>query len=216
MYTLFVSQTAFVTGAERARVSEVNGISSPVAGADWKHPQGPDSSIVGQDDHPVVEMNYYDASAYCAWAGGHLPTEAQWEYAARGSDGRIFPRGSPMPDDRLLNAADSNLPAPFARQDQNDGYRYTAPVGSYPAGNSPFGVEDMAGNAWEWTRSLYRDYPYNPDDGREIQAAPAAGDLVVLRGGGFYSDYGSVRSTLRYGAMPDLANDATGFRCVYP
>ena len=216
MFTLFVTQTAFVTSAERTGSSEVNGISTPVSGADWRHPQGPGSSIAGMDNYPVAQMNYYSASAYCSWAGGHLPTEAQWEMAARGSDGRLFPWGNAMPDDHLLNAADSSLPEPFARQDQNDGYRYTAPVGSFPAGNSPFGAQDMAGNVWEWTRSLYRDYPYNPGDGREIANAPAAGDLVVIRGGGFFDDYGSVRSTLRYGAIPDLSHDATGFRCVYP
>lgn len=216
MFALFVAQTGFFTGAERTGASEVNGISTPVQGADWRHPQGPGSSIDGKDDHPVVQMNYYAAAAYCNWAGGSLPTEAQWEKAARGSDGRLFPWGNEMPNERLLNAADSSLPVPWAQKDQNDGYRYTAPVGSFPAGDSPYGVEDMAGNAWEWTRSLYKAYPYNPGDGRELQTAPAAGDKVVLRGGGFYDDYGSVRSTLRYGAIPDLSHDAIGFRCAYP
>jgi formylglycine-generating enzyme required for sulfatase activity len=216
MFGLFVNQTGFVTGAERAGASEVYGITTPVPGADWLHPQGPASSISGLDSYPVVQMSYFAAAAYCAWAGGSLPTEAQWEKAARGGDGRLFPWGDQMPNETLLNAADSNLPVPWAQKDQNDGYRYTAPVGSFLAGESPYGAEDMAGNAWEWTRSLYKDYPYNPSDGRETQTAPAAGDKVVLRGGGWYSDYGSVRSTLRYGAIPDLSNDATGFRCVYP
>jgi formylglycine-generating enzyme required for sulfatase activity len=216
MFSLFVAQTGYITGAERNGAAEVNGNPNPVPGADWRHPQGTASSIIGLDNHPVVQMSWYSSSAYCKWAGGSLPTEAQWENAARDGDGRLFPWGNDLPKANLLNAADSSLPVSWAQKDQNDGYRYTSPVGSYPDGNSPYGVEDMAGNAWEWTRSIYKDYPYNPGDGREIQTAPTPGDKVTIRGGGFYDDYGSVRSTLRYGGMPDLSHDATGFRCVYP
>lgn len=216
MFSLFVAQTGYVTGAERTGAAEVNGNPNPVPGADWRHPQGTGSSISGNDNHPVVQMNWYSASAYCKWAGGSLPTEAQWEKAARDGDGRLFPWGNDLPKGNLLNAADSSLPVSWAQKDQNDGYRYTAPVGSFPDGNSPYGVEDMAGNVWEWTRSIYKDYPYDPGDGREIQTTPGPGDKVTMRGGGFYDDYGSVRSTLRYAGIPDLSHDATGFRCVYP
>ncbi len=89
-------------------------------------------------------------------------------------------------------------------------------MGSYPAGASPYGVLDLAGNAWEWTRSIYRDYPYHPDDGREVSTAPAAGDKMVLRGGSWFDDYGSLRSTLRYGGLPLNTTDGIGLRCVYP
>jgi len=216
MFAAFVSDTGYLTGAEKTGASEVVGNTQPVQGADWRHPQGPASSIDGLADHPVVQMNWYAANAYCRWAGGLLPTEAQWEKAARGTDGRLFPWGNDLPKDSLLNAADSSLPVAWARPDQNDGYRYTSPVGAYPAGNSPYGVADMAGNAWEWSRSVLRDYPYKLDDGRELTGDPAAGDKVVMRGGSWYDDYGSVRSTLRYGGKPDLSHDATGFRCAYP
>ncbi len=216
MFTLFTDATGFITGAERGGASEVNGITDPVFGANWRHPQGPDSSISGLDDHPVVQANWYAADAYCKWAGGSLPTEAQWEKAARDTDGRLFPWGNELPKDVYLNAADSNLPVAWARSDMNDGYRYTAPVGSYPAGVSPYGALDMAGNAWEWTRSLFKNYPYITNDGRELAGQPAAGDRLVMRGGSWYDDYGSVRSTLRYGGKPDQAHDAVGFRCAYP
>ena len=212
----FVTATGYLTGAERTGYSEVSGILTPVQGADWRHPQGPDSSVTGLGDNPVVQVNWFDAAAYCKWAGASLPSEAQWEKAARGSDGRLFPWGSSMPVGYLLNAADINLPEPWADSGQNDGYRYTAPVGSYPEGNSPYGAEDMAGNVWEWTRSLYKDYPYQANDGREIQTAPASTDKVVLRGGSWFSDYGSVRSTLRATSLPAQAQDALGFRCIYP
>jgi len=216
MFSLFVAATNFISGAENTGASEVNGIATAVSGADWRHPQGPDSSIDGKNDYPVVQMNWFAAFAYCQWSGGSLPTEAQWEKAARGSDGRLFPWGSSLPDATRLNAADVNSSAAWANKSQDDGYRYTAPVGSFPGGDSPYGVEDLAGNAWEWTRSLYKDYPYNPSDGREITSSANVTGNVVLRGGGFYDDYGSVRSTLRYGGMPGLSHDATGFRCVYP
>ncbi len=219
-FAQFVTATGYLTGAERTGYSEVNGITTPVYGADWRHPQGPGSSIDLLGDHPVVQVDWFAAAAYCQWASGSLPTEAQWEKAARGADGRLFPWGNDMPDGAFLNAADVNLPEDWSSTSQNDGYRYTAPVGSYPEGSSPYGALDMAGNVWEWTRSLLKDYPYQVGDGREISAHPlgnpASGEKVVLRGGGWYSDYGSVRSTLRASGMPGQAQDAIGFRCAYP
>lgn len=216
MFKQFVTETNFITGAEKTGASAVNGASEPVPAADWRHPQGLISSIDGLDNHPVVQMNWYAANAYCRWIGAKLPTEAQWEKAARGTDGRLFPWGNTLPLAVYLNAADSNLPEAWARTDQNDGFRFTAPVGTYPAGASPFGVLDMAGNAWEWTRSLYRDYPYLLQDGRELMGDPTVTDKVVLRGGCWYDDYGSVRSTLRYGGKADQSTDGIGFRCAMP
>ncbi len=216
----FVTATNYLTGAERTGYSEVSGTTTPVYGADWRHPQGPDSGIDGLGDYPVVQVDWFAAAAYCQWAGGSLPSEAQWEKAARGTDGQLFPWGNAMPTAAFLNAADVSLPVAWASTSQDDGYRYTAPVGSFPEGNSPYGAEDMAGNVWEWTRSLMKDYPYQAGDGREVAAHPladpASGSLLVLRGGSWYSDYGSVRSTLRANGMPGQAQDAIGFRCVYP
>jgi formylglycine-generating enzyme required for sulfatase activity len=212
----FVAKTGFRTNAEQVGNSAVYGFAVPVSGANWRSPQGSGSSIDGKSDHPVVQLNWFAASEYCSFVGGLLPTEAQWERAARGTDGRLFPWGNDLPDDFLLNAADRNLPAPHARQDKNDGFQYTSPVGHYPAGDSPYGLHDMAGNAWEWTRSVYVNYPYLPNDGREIVGQPAPDFLVVLRGGSWYDDYGSVRSTLRYGGPAQSATDGTGFRCVVP
>ncbi len=216
----FVTAASYLTSAERTGFSEVSGITTPVYGADWRHPRGPGSSIDFLGDHPVVQVDWFAAAAYCQWAGGSLPTEAQWEKAARGTDGRLFPWGNGMPEATLLNAADVNLPESWSSTSQDDGYQYTAPVGSYPDGNSPYGAEDMAGNVWEWTRSLFKDYPYQASDGREVSAYPLAdppsSQKVVLRGGSWYSDYGSVRSTLRASGLPGQAQDAIGFRCAYP
>lgn len=216
MFQQFVQQTGYVTGAERSGASEVYGLLTAVSGANWRFPQGPGSSISAKADHPVVQMNWYAANAYCKWAGGRLPSEAEWEKAARGTDGRLWPWGNAYPSDQLMNAGDVSLPEPQSRTDMNDGYRYTSPVGAFPAGQSPYGLMDMAANAWEWTRSIYKDYPYKASDGREVVSEPAEGDRMVLRGGCWFDDYGSVRSTMRYGGRPQLSTDGTGFRCVYP
>lgn len=124
-----------------------------IPGADWRHPRGPQSSTAGLREHPVVHLALADAEAYCAWAGSGLPTEAEWEYAARGGlDGATFTWGDEeRPNGRLMaNTWQGHFPW---RNTQEDGYLFTSPVGSFPANG--YGLLDMAGNVWEWTRDWY-------------------------------------------------------------
>ncbi len=126
-----------------------------VKGADWMHPTiGTESHIPDKADHPVVTVSWHDAQAFCKWAGVLLPTEAEWEKAARGTDGRMWPWGNDKPTKDHCNF--------------NGNVGDTTPAGSYPKGVSPYGCLDMAGNVWEWTSSLRRPYPYDGKDGRRI------------------------------------------------
>ena len=191
-----------------------------VEGADWEHPQGPGSSVSEKGDHPVTLVSWDDAVAFCRWASEEtgrevrLPTEAEWEKAARGTDGRRYPWGDESPSGRLLNYADQNLKADWSDENEDDGYELTAPVGNYPDGASPYGALDMAGNVWEWTSSLYKDYPYDVKDGREDRSDRGA---RVLRGGSFLNNARYVRSADRDGDNLYARSSGIGFRvCASP
>jgi formylglycine-generating enzyme required for sulfatase activity len=178
MFRAFVEATGYETTAERQGYAHPYkpGLQEQewpqVAGADWQHPRGPGSEA--QDDHPVVQVSWDDAAAYCDWAGGTLPTEAQWEKACRGPDSRVYPWGNAF-DERRVNHCDAQCPVTRWNQEPtfDDGYAYTAPVGSYPAGASPYGALDMAGNVWEWTADRY-DTNYYAGAPAENPQAPSA------------------------------------------
>jgi len=130
-------------------------------------------------NYPVVDVDWHQARAYALWVGGRLPTEAEWEKAARGTDGRVYPWGNTEPNDQGLF--------------YNNKVGHTSIVGSYPAGASPYGLLDMAGNVWEWTNSQYLPYPYRSNDGRENVEGDAS---RVVRSG----SWNDVRSSMRCAA----------------
>lgn len=193
-----------------------------VAGADWRHPEGPDSSIDNLMDHPVVHVSWLDAMEYCKWAGKDLPTEAQWEYAAKGGrKNQMYPWGSSRnPDGQWLhNIWQGEFPI---KNTGADGFLHTSPVGSFPAND--FGLFDVSGNVWEWCKDYYQPEYYS-DSPRSNPAGPASSfdpmDPAVIkrvqRGGSFMCSEQyciGYRTTARMKGEEDTGAFHTGFRCV--
>ena len=174
-----------VTNAQYKQFCDATGYAPP---PQWKSGQIPD----GQASFPVVRVNWYEASAYAKWAGKRLPTEAEWEHAARGTDGRLFPWGNDWDDAKAV---------------KGDG---PSPVGSKPSGASPYGALDMAGNVAEWTSSWFDAYPGNPvkqpDFGKKT--------LKVVRGGPWYGSTSLEETYYRMVGRPSSRNMWIGFRCA--
>ncbi|WP_397418981.1 formylglycine-generating enzyme family protein [Phenylobacterium sp.] len=201
-----------------------NGWWQVVQGANWREPEGPGSSIAGKENHPVVQIAYDDALAYARWLGRDLPTEAEWEYAARGGlKGAAYSWGDQPLD---MNKPQANVwQGPFPEVDAGaDGYKAeTAPVGCFPANG--YGLHDMAGNVWEWTKDWYRPNldptqianPAGPPRDRAFTPASPDEKRRVIKGGSFLCADNfcfRYRPPARESGVTDTGSDHTGFRTV--
>jgi formylglycine-generating enzyme required for sulfatase activity len=184
-----------VTTARYARFLKGTGAGAPEG---WE-----DTADARTAELPVVGVTWHEARAFCAWAGGRLPTEAEWEKAARGTDGRRFPWGDETPTPARANFANTSPKA-------YDGG--LTRVGSFSAGRSPFGIHDLAGNAAEWVADWFSESV--PQDGNHNPTGPERGDKKVVRGGGRFDPAERLAASRRYFAEPDSRSEEIGFRCA--
>jgi sulfatase modifying factor 1 len=225
-YAAFVDDTGYRTVAERRGWSTVYGPHywEEADGASWRHPAGSQSGYEPPLDHPVVHIAVEDAEAYASWAGRRLPTEAEWELAARGPGYRVWPWGDTWFADRanttdlrlgdgLHSAAEWRAWWKATTRDTGP-VPLTTPVGSFsPLGDSPFGVADMAGNVYEWMASTSRLYGPSPDCDPSLVSL--MGRYRVIRGGSWMSLRFQARTSERlHGDPSGWACFATGFRCA--
>jgi len=177
-FAMFANATGYQTEAEKKGAKKT-----------WR------TGLEGKGNHPVVRVTWNDAKAFCEWLGKRLPTEQEWEKAARGDKGNLFPWGN------TFDPGKANLKA--------SGIRGTVAVGSFPAGASPYGVEDLAGNVWEWTADPWQAYPNSTYKDKFY-----SDKFRVTRGGGWFDDETLARSSSRSAAALEAANNDLGFRCV--
>lgn len=195
-------------------------------GADWQHPQGPETNIEGKENHPVVQVCWFDAQAYCKWKNGRLPTEAEWEWAARGGlKDAIYPWGDEPVGKGHIKANSWQGRFPF-KNEQKDGYYFTAPVMNYEPNG--YGLYDMAGNVWEWCSDWFHSDHYTAEAAKGLVVNPQGPDKSFdkndvyaqkrsQRGGSFLcsDEYcASYRVSARMPGGPDTGMPHVGFRCV--
>ncbi len=228
-FAAFVDATGWRTDAERFGWSFVFGGLLPddfpdtravvgaewwrqVFGADWQRPEGPGSSVEERGNHPAVHLSWHDAMAFCRWTGTRLPTEAEWELAARGGlPGTAFPWGDDLEPggEHRMNVFQGQFPGGNTGA---DGYLATAPVDTFPPNG--FGLYNVTGNVWEWCHD-WLDLGYYPSSPRQNPRGPATGTLRVQRGGSYLCHLSYCRRyrvSARFGSEPTSSAGHTGFR----
>ncbi len=231
-FARFVADTGHVTDAERFGASfvfggllpddfpETRGVAAApwwreVVGADWCHPEGPASDVADRADHPVVHVSWFDAQAFCRWAGGRLPTEAEWEYGARGGRaGSHFPWGHEREPDgaHRMNVFQGVFPHTNTAA---DGWTGTSPVGTYPPNG--FGLFDVTGNVWEWCNDWFDGSWYTRSPATDPRG-PDVGEVKVMRGGSYlcHESYcRRYRVDARSANTPDSSTGNIGFRIAF-